>query len=87
MDQDRKRYCRKCLLQDFAPEEYVEHMRTYLSGLNEDVKTQEEQYRDRLSNCERCDSLTEGICKICGCFVEYRAALKDRNCPALHPKW
>lgn len=87
MEQNKKRLCKKCLLKDFAPDEYLESMRVYLQGLEEEVKVKEEVYRDRLSKCEECDKLNEGICRICGCFVEYRAAIKIRYCPDIQPKW
>jgi hypothetical protein len=38
MDQEIKRKCKHCLLKDIAPEEYLEHMQIYLSGLNEELK-------------------------------------------------
>lgn len=87
MEQNPKRICKKCLLQDFAPEEYLENMRAYLQGLDEEIKTEDMIYRDRLSYCEECDKLNEGICRICGCFVEYRAAIKIKRCPDIYPKW
>lgn len=87
MEENKKRFCKKCLLQDFAPEEYLENMRLYLQGLDEEVKVEEVIYKDRLSHCTGCDKLNEGICRICGCFVEYRAAMKIKHCPDIHPKW
>lgn len=87
MEQNPRRICKKCLLQDFAPEEYLENMRVYLQGLDEEIKTEEAVYKDRLSYCEECDKLNEGICRICGCFVEYRAAIKIKRCPDIQPKW
>lgn len=87
MEPNEKRICKKCLLQDFAPEEYLEHMRIYLMGLDDAAKTDEPLYRDRLIKCEACDNLNEGICRICGCFVEYRAAIKRKTCPDVHPRW
>ena len=87
MDEKRIRYCKKCLLQDFANQDYLEHMKVYLDGIPEDSKTEEKLYQERLAYCVECNNLNEGICKICGCFVEYRAAVKYKRCPAIHPKW
>lgn len=87
MEQKPQRICKKCLLMDIAPEEYLKHMRSYLEGLDEDIRTEEAQYQDRLSCCKDCEKLNEGICRICGCFVEYRAAIQIKNCPDVHPKW
>lgn len=74
-------------MEDFAPQEYMEHMRTYLSGLDEDLKVEKEVYRERLSLCTDCDDLMEGLCRKCGCFVEYRAALKNKHCPGSPSRW
>jgi len=86
MEHGNKRICRKCLLQDIAPEEYLESMRSYLNSLDEEIKSDGSLYQKRIDLCLACNHLQEGICKICGCFVEYRAAIKLRGCPAVHPK-
>jgi len=87
MEQNKTKMCRKCLLEDFAPEEYIKNMRTYIDGLAEDVRTEADVYNMRLEICRECEYLYEGMCKICGCFVEYRAAIKARSCPDLVPRW
>lgn len=87
MSSETIRKCRRCLLKDIAPEEYLEHMRIYLAGLEGEVKSDERLYQERLAHCEACDFLKDGICRICGCFVEYRAAIKDHYCPHVKPKW
>lgn len=87
MNSETKRKCRRCLLKDIAPEEYLEHMRIYLAGLEQEIKSDEGLYQERLAYCEACDFLKDGICRICGCFVEYRAAIKDNDCPHMQPKW
>ncbi|MEK3882616.1 DUF6171 family protein [Paenibacillus sp. PL2-23] len=39
-------------------------------------------YRERLEACRNCPSLQYGsTCGHCGCFVEVRAKLADRECP------
>lgn len=87
MKGDNKIPCRKCLLSDYAGEEYLEHMRVYLSGLDEALKADDKLYEERLKACRDCQNLMEGLCKVCGCFVEYRAAMKHKCCPDIHPKW
>ncbi|NLK74462.1 MAG: hypothetical protein GX288_04140 [Clostridiales bacterium] len=84
---DNKAMCKKCLLSEIAPEEYIANMRIYLNGINDNLKASEELYQSRLDKCKQCDNLIEGLCRICGCFVEYRAAIKSRQCPAIHPQW
>ena len=34
-----------------------------------------------------CDNLINGMCKICGCFVEMRAAVKKNYCPDIEKYW
>ena len=87
MEQNQRRICKKCFLKDFAPEEYLTNMRAYLAGLEDEIRTEEKTYQSRLSQCEKCDKLAEGICRVCGCFVEYRAAIRLKTCPDIHPKW
>lgn len=87
MNSDTKRKCKRCLLKDIAPEEYLEHMRIYLAGLDREAKSEETLYQQRLAYCEDCDNLKDGICRICGCFVEYRAAIKEHYCPDIQAKW
>ncbi len=87
MEQSQQRICKRCLLADFAPDKYIESMITYLNGLDEQIKAEEKLYQDRLSVCQGCDKLNEGLCSLCGCFVEYRAAIKDKHCPDIKPKW
>lgn len=87
MDKENRRVCKKCLLQDIAPDEYLENMRIYLMGLDDDIKTEKTLYKERLAHCKKCDNLIEGLCRLCGCFVEYRAAINHKACPDIHPKW
>lgn len=84
---NENRFCKKCLLKDLVSEEYLEHVKTYLDGLDELSKVEEEVYQERLLKCMECENLNEGLCKICGCFVEFRAVMKNKGCPWIHPKW
>jgi hypothetical protein len=87
MEQKNNKFCRKCLLEDFAPDEYLQNMRTYIKSLAEESKVEDNIYNHRLAVCRECENLYEGMCRICGCFVEYRAALKIKDCPDVTPRW
>jgi hypothetical protein len=87
MEQMKNKFCKRCLLEDFAPDEYIQSMRTYIKGLARESKADEAVYIKRLNICKECENLYEGMCRICGCFVEYRAALKYKDCPDVVPKW
>ncbi|MCM1114451.1 MAG: DUF6171 family protein [Clostridium sp.] len=52
----------------------------YISNLDCDLKVSTELYEKRLSLCKACDNLIAGMCLKCGCYVEIRAVLKNKNC-------
>lgn len=59
----------------------------YVASLDESVRTPEDAYRARLAICEGCDQLLSGTCRLCGCYVETRAAKKGQNCPMVPARW
>lgn len=63
------------------------NMYEYIANLNPEDKVSDLEYEDRLSQCKTCDRLFSGMCRICGCYVEMRAAMKLRHCPDIHPRW
>lgn len=87
MEGQKQRYCRKCLLREMDEEAYFQNMYTYIRNLPEEDKVSEEVYEERLTRCKACDRLMNGMCRICGCYVEMRAAIKIRSCPDFDPKW
>lgn len=87
MEEHPQRFCRKCLLEDIAEEDFLRNMHQYIDGLDEDIKTEEAQYRQRLLLCRQCSKLMNGLCRVCGCFVEYRAAVKKNHCPGPEKLW
>lgn len=84
---DAKRVCRKCLLRDMPEKEYYRNMYTYLATLPEDDKVSDKEYERRLEECKKCEHLLGGMCRICGCFVEMRAAMAVRHCPGADKRW
>ena len=36
---------------------------------------------NRLSECKKCDRLTLGICRECGCPVKSKVRFSDMSCP------
>ena len=59
----------------------------YVASLDESVRTPEDAYRARLAICEGCDQLLNGTCRLCGCYVETRAAKKGQSCPMVPARW
>ena len=87
MEGEPKRFCRKCLLRDMPEEAYFESLRKYIDGLDEDLKVPADIYEKRLTCCRSCSHLLSGMCRICGCYVELRAAVRKNACPDVHPAW
>lgn len=87
MENDQQRICRKCLLRDLSEKEYFHNMYTYISNIPEEDKVSDPEYENRLEKCRECAHLLNGMCRICGCFIEMRAAIAVRHCPDSTPKW
>ena len=82
-----QRICKKCLLREMQEGEYFRNMYEYIAQLDPDVKSEEELYEKRLAACKQCGNLVNGMCRVCGCFVEMRAAVKKNSCPAAERYW
>ena len=80
-----QRVCYRCLLRDLSKEDYEQQIGKYLAKIKPEEKTDDTLYEYRLSVCKSCDSLLNGTCNACGCYVELRAAAKGASCP--HKKW
>ena len=58
----------------------MRNMRQYIRGLDEEIKTESQEYQRRLAFLQRTvTGLINGMCRICGCFVEYRAAVEEKS--------
>lgn len=87
METTERKPCRKCLLRDMDHNEYFKNMYEYIENLDEEIKAPQAEYEHRLTLCKECDRLVEGMCAVCGCYVEMRAAVMNNCCPAVRPKW
>ncbi len=79
--------CRKCLPGGMSKEAFFEDLERYVERISPDERVSEESYWKRLEICRACGQLQEGMCRICGCYVQLRAALKVKGCPEVHPRW
>ena len=78
--------CRKCLLEDMPSQtELAKSIRELIELMPEENRAAAEVTARRLDECRRCDRLIEGMCALCGCYVELRAAARTGNCP--YKKW
>lgn len=82
-----QRYCRKCLLDKVFEEDEYKNLKDYLNSIDEEIKADDTEYNRRLEICKQCDNLFNGMCKVCGCFVEMRAAVKKNYCPDVNKMW
>ncbi|QHQ63630.1 hypothetical protein Ana3638_04470 [Anaerocolumna sedimenticola] len=80
-------YCRKCLLKDMPENVYFKNLYDYIETLSEDIKANAAEYERRLNICKECDNLLNGMCRICGCFIELRAVIDKNYCPDIDKKW
>jgi hypothetical protein len=80
------RPCR-CLLRELSEADSYKSVYDYISLIPPDLKTEPPELEKRLEACKRCSSLVNGLCRICGCFVEARAAKKPNHCPGEKDMW
>lgn len=81
------RVCRKCLPGQEGKEAFYENLSSYIQRMDEELKVNQQNYESRLAICSTCEKLMNGMCRLCGCFVELRAVQKVRKCPDIPAKW
>ena len=59
----------------------------YVASLDESIRASDADYRARLDICQACTELLNGTCRLCGCYVETRAAKKGMGCPMVPARW
>ncbi len=79
--------CKRCMLAGLREEEVLSRLRDYIAAIEPDRRTADDVYRARLSVCEDCPQLKDGMCRLCGCFVLYRAAIASNGCPDIPAQW
>lgn len=79
--------CRRCLLEAVGDEALLAQVRDWKDAIPRSQRAPAECYRERLACCQRCDHLLNGMCMLCGCFVEVRAARAVVHCAGTPPQW
>ncbi|MCL2362355.1 MAG: DUF6171 family protein [Defluviitaleaceae bacterium] len=79
--------CPKCLLGELDEADFARQIYAHIAALPEDERAGDVLHQERLQLCKYCDNLVNGICKLCGCFVELRAAKKGQYCPHPVSRW
>lgn len=85
------RFCRKCFLHEMELQgglkKSYEDMLERIEMMDPELRCTGEAYEARLAQCKKCEYLAEGMCALCGCFAESRAAVKANSCPANPKRW
>jgi hypothetical protein len=84
---DSRRGCERCLLRELPDKEYFRRISEYIKNIPLELRTNEKAYSKRLEECKKCEYLLNGMCRMCGCFVEIRAATAKRYCPDKVNRW
>lgn len=79
--------CKKCLLSELDRDAYTDKLMEYIAAVPEDKRVSEEEYQRRLAFCRECDQLADGMCAVCGCYVELRALKHNSDCPGEGKFW
>lgn len=81
------RVCRKCLLYAQAEASFRQSVEQYLASLDPEDAADQALYEERLAVCSACPNQISGMCRLCGCYVELRAAQLHRVCPEVPARW
>ena len=79
--------CRKCLLSEIGEEALLRSLDELKNAIPDAERCDEILYEERLSICKKCSMLNEGMCTVCGCYVEFRALKSDSYCPDIIKRW
>jgi hypothetical protein len=79
--------CRKCLLRDANEADFFATVNEYIQSIPPEHKAAPAVYETRLGICKSCDHLISGMCELCGCYVEVRAARVNAHCAKHADKW
>lgn len=85
---DQKKICRRCLLEDMPDQAALaKNVRELVALLPEPLRASADVTGARLEICKSCDHLYGGMCELCGCYVQLRAAKTKLSCPDVPARW
>ena len=83
-----KPFCRRCLLEDLpSGAALAASVKELVDMLPPDQRASQDVTARRLQTCRACDHLIDGMCALCGCYVQLRAAKARMACPDVPPRW
>jgi len=75
--------CRHCRNEFAIPDSAQVTELVALIPIDPSLRADDDVYAARLEQCATCADLREGVlCAWCGCFVQFRARIKDSYCPS-----
>ena len=81
-------FCPRCLLSQTPEGEALAALiKQWIDAIPDERRTDPDIYRERLERCNACPRLSDGLCALCGCYVEYRAAQMTQRCPDVPGRW
>jgi hypothetical protein len=72
--------CPRCLLNETNQTELYATILDYMNNIPDGQRTNDAEYKKRLAICKTCDHLLNGLCVLCGCYVQLRAAKVNQQC-------
>ncbi len=82
-----EKFCLRCYLDGLEAGPEPGAMAEYIARIDPEQRAAEAVYRKRLETCAGCSSRIGGVCRLCGCFVELRAARAFQCCPDVPARW
>lgn len=79
--------CRKCLIASLDEDDYIRSLKQYIDSYPQEKRVSDEEYSRRLHICLGCERLANGMCALCGCYVELRALKTGMRCPDTPDRW
>jgi len=74
--------CKRCLDEAAVPDSGQVTELVALIPIAPSLRADVDVHTARLEQCASCGDLREGVlCAWCGCFVQFRARIKDGYCP------
>jgi len=65
----------------------AQSVRELVEMLPDHIRADADVTRRRLEKCRQCDNLYGGMCALCGCYVQLRAAKARMGCPDVPGRW
>jgi len=78
--------CKRCSLYEIDVD-LARAVDAYIGSLPSHLRAGDKLVRARLRACDACGELVNGMCALCGCFVEARAAKAATHCPKTPAAW